>query len=832
MEAPQENKAHHVTKEKVKSIDTHNIKAYGYHKGQKAKNAIAHQINIEQIRLFQAPTHKLQPEDPPIVVAVQGPPGCGKSMLIRSLIKHYSQQRIVELKGPITVAISKVQRITFIEVANDINSMIDAAKIADYVLLMVNAEHGFEMETFEFLNLLLSHGFPRVMGIITHLDTVDKSVGVEIKDRFRKELNTGIKVYKLEKIVNGKYEKKSIQALARLLNISKINALSFRKDRAFCLVDRAEKSPDDPSKTLLYGYSRGIGFKDGDHCHLAGVGDVVVAKATELEDPCPIVTKKASTRTLIKAQRTIHAPMSTLGGVILDDEGGGTIDLPINQINFTDIHKPELELTQEQMEELDEGIEVTEGVRKVREMQQKPAAKADEEEEEMEIMPGVKLQVAKEEEKPKEEKANPKQPEKPQQKEEEIEEEDNNEEEDVEGPQHDEFAGESSDGFEEPQIPVEEGRIAPGKYVKLEFTDIPAQFIQRLDPVKPIIIGTLFEEETKVSRQWIKIKKHRFYDRPLKSTDPYIISVGWRRFQTIPIYFNEDRGGRLVHLKYLKDLATNYATYYGPNSAINVGVTAFQHIKEELVAFRVSGTGVTLKEMGDGKVVKKLRVKGYPKEIHTRTAMIEGMFTSEVEANQFINAQVQTVSKIRGVIKAADKNGIVRCSFEDQIRKSDIVFINGWVEVKPVEFFSEIKNFVTDDIPLLRTYAEIRSDLGLRPQYKEDSVYKEVIREEKVEHAPKIPKSIKENLPYELRKKKEEPKARAVIYDESEAKVSNMFEKFKALYQKKTAEKNKAAEILRQEKEKAERKAEEEKMHKRTKNKQEYFAKHPKKGRK
>lgn len=30
--------------------------------------------------------------------------------------------------------------------------------------------HGFEMDTFEFLNILQAHGFPKVMGVLTHLD--------------------------------------------------------------------------------------------------------------------------------------------------------------------------------------------------------------------------------------------------------------------------------------------------------------------------------------------------------------------------------------------------------------------------------------------------------------------------------------------------------------------------------------------------------------------------------------------------------------------------------------------------------------------------------------
>ena len=47
----------------------------------------------------------------------------------------------------------KNRRCTFFECPNDISSMIDVAKVADLVLLMVDANFGFEMEIFEFLNI-------------------------------------------------------------------------------------------------------------------------------------------------------------------------------------------------------------------------------------------------------------------------------------------------------------------------------------------------------------------------------------------------------------------------------------------------------------------------------------------------------------------------------------------------------------------------------------------------------------------------------------------------------------------------------------------------------
>lgn len=43
---------------------------------------------------------------------------------------------------------------TLLAAMQDLNGMIDAAKYADLVLLMIDGGFGFEMETFEFLNIL------------------------------------------------------------------------------------------------------------------------------------------------------------------------------------------------------------------------------------------------------------------------------------------------------------------------------------------------------------------------------------------------------------------------------------------------------------------------------------------------------------------------------------------------------------------------------------------------------------------------------------------------------------------------------------------------------
>jgi ribosome biogenesis protein BMS1 len=79
------------------------------------------------------------------VVVVQGSKSSGKTSIIRSLIKHYTRQKVEEIKGTVTLRSNKKQRVTIVECPGDISAMIDLAKVADVVLLVIDASLGFEM---------------------------------------------------------------------------------------------------------------------------------------------------------------------------------------------------------------------------------------------------------------------------------------------------------------------------------------------------------------------------------------------------------------------------------------------------------------------------------------------------------------------------------------------------------------------------------------------------------------------------------------------------------------------------------------------------------------
>jgi ribosome biogenesis protein BMS1 len=240
--------------------------------------------------------------------------------------------------------------------------------------------------------------------------------------------------------------------------------------------------------------------------------------------------------------------------------------------------------------------------------------------------------------------------------------------------------------------------ISKGKYVRIHIKCIKKTIFEKFDE-SPIILSQLTNGETQMGFLLVKFKRHRFYRNLLKTNDPLIVSLNFSKYQTIPYFCRKDVGDRLRMLKYTPKHEFCTLVFFGPYVPAHTGVVAFQTLNQDEDKFRVSGTGVVIGFSNNYDIKKKLRLVGEPFKIMKNTALVKNMFSSDLEVSKFMNAQIKTVSGIRGQIKKSSGKmgpaGSFRATFEDKIQMSDLVFCRTWYTMKLTKFCNPIsKSFL------------------------------------------------------------------------------------------------------------------------------------------
>src|SRR3989338_8702715 len=209
------------------------------------------------------------------------------------------------------------------------------------------------MDTFEMLNILQTHGFPKIMGVLTHLDLFTSRSKMnqtkkDLKQRFWTEIYDGAKLFYLSGMIHGRYSKSEIKNLARFISVMKFRPLLWRSSHSYVLADRVEDIThpqlikDDPTvdrTVAFFGYVRGSILQPSTKIHIPGAGDFFISQADQLpEDPCPLPTKikptetsepapedgapkkTATRRVLNMKEQRLYAPMTDVGNVSFDKD--------------------------------------------------------------------------------------------------------------------------------------------------------------------------------------------------------------------------------------------------------------------------------------------------------------------------------------------------------------------------------------------------------------------------------------------------------------------------------------------------------------------------------
>ncbi|EFW14917.1 ribosome biogenesis protein, partial [Coccidioides posadasii str. Silveira] len=352
-----------------------------------------------------------------------------------------------------------------------------------------------------------------------------------------------------------------------------------------------------------------------------------------------------------------------------------------------------------------------------------------------------------------------------------------------------------------------------GTYARIVLENVPCEFSTGFNPRFPVIVGGLAPTEERFGFVQVRIKRHRWHKKILKTNDPLIFSLGWRRFQTLPIYSISDSRTRNRMLKYTPEHMHCFGTFYGPLVAPNTGFCCVQSFSNKNPGFRIAATGVVLSVDEGCEIVKKLKLTGYPYKIFRNTAFIKDMFNSALEIAKFEGAAIRTVSGIRGQIKRAlsKPEGHFRATFEDKILMSDIVFLRTWYPIKPARFYNPVTNLLDVEDgegkggwKSMRLTGEVRRDQGIPTPLEKDSAYRPVDRPTRHFNPLRVPRQLASDLPFKSqivqmrpRKKETYMQKRAVVLGGEEKKARDLLQKLTTLRNEKVAKRQAAQEERR-----------------------------------
>jgi len=203
-----------------------------------------------------------------------------------------------------------------------------------------------------------------------------------------------------------------------------------------------------------------------------------------------------------------------------------------------------------------------------------------------------------------------------------------------------------------------EGRILPGSFVRFVVGRIPIRNAQVLVQRKaPLIMSSLLPHEHRLSVLHFRAQKAKTCEEPLKSKRPLTFQCGFRRFKTRPLYSvtsgSKATDGTSEKAKFNRFMPQN--DFCGATTFGPVTYAPAPLLMFDKKTSELVGTG-SLMSNGRGVdpdrvILKRIILTGYPSRVHKNNATIVQMFFNAEDIQWFKPIELRTKYGLTGSIR-------------------------------------------------------------------------------------------------------------------------------------------------------------------------------------
>ncbi|RCI05366.1 hypothetical protein CU098_010898 [Rhizopus stolonifer] len=230
------------------------------------------------------------------------------------------------------------------------------------------------------------------------------------------------------------------------------------------------------------------------------------------------------------------------------------------------------------------------------------------------------------------------------------------------------------------------GNVKPGKRITLWIRNVPQEAFDAYDKTRPFVVFGLLQYEHKMSLINLQVQRDNAYEEAVKSKDPMILHMGFRRYRTKPIYSqNTNKGTNHVHKfeRFMKMGRSYVATVYGPVVFGKMPVMFYKetdNVNEPILVSSGTFMNTDVKRI----IAKRIILSGHPFKCHKRSAVIRFMFFNVEDIYWFKPVQLTTkYGRVGHIIESLGTHGYMKCMFDGPLTQQDTVMMCLYKRVFP-----------------------------------------------------------------------------------------------------------------------------------------------------